>query len=309
MRILKIQIRTSNEVTNRAPTRLPLPNALTIDVEDWYQLANRKLLGRLVPASSRVLTNTYWILDRLAEYGIQATFFILGRVAKQYPDLVRSIIAAGHEIATHGYGHSLVHHLAPETFRTELNQSIRILEDIAQTNILGHRAPEFSLNGNSDWAFEIMAESGLRYDSSVFPIRHPRYGISGAPRHPYILHTKSGEFVEFPLATTSLLGQNFPIAGGGYLRLLPLPLIRNGVRDLNRQGYTAVLYVHPYEFDEDWLDLIHFPFPFSKRMSLRLRAIKRNWGRGYPMRAKFESLLKSFTFAPLSELSSYVPKL
>lgn len=285
---------------------MPVLNALTIDVEDWYQLANRKLMGHFVPASPRVLTNTYWILDLLAKNNIRSTFFVLGRVAEQYPDLVRSINGAGHEVATHGYSHSLVYLMGPEAFRTELIRSINILEDITQTAVLGHRAPEFSVNGNTGWAFEIMLEAGLNYDSSVFPIRHPRYGMPSYPRHPYVLQNSSGTLVEFPLATSRFLGSNVPIAGGGYLRLLPFSLIRSCVNELNRHGYMAVLYVHPYEFDEEWLDLPILSSSFRTGMNLGMRSIKRNWGRGRPMRAKFEALLRSFSFASLSDLVSYV---
>ena len=296
------------KIIHKCPTttQLPILNALTIDVEDWYQLANRKLMGRFVPASPRVLTNTYWILDLLAKNNIRSTFFVLGRVAEQYPALVRCINGAGHEVATHGYSHSLVYHMGPEAFRTELVRSINILEDITQRAVLGHRAPEFSINGNPEWAFEIMLEAGLNYDSSVFPIWHPRYGMPSYPRHPYVLQNTSGKMVEFPLATSSFLGINFPIAGGGYLRLLPFSLIRSGVYELNRQGYMAVLYVHPYEFDEEWLDLAIPSTSLRRKMNLRMRSIRRNWGRGRPMRAKFEALLGSFSFTSLSELVSHV---
>jgi polysaccharide deacetylase family protein (PEP-CTERM system associated) len=282
---------------------LPGPvNALTIDVEDWYQLAHRKLLGRSVPASQRVVVNTHLILDLLAEHGVRATFFVLGTVAKQFPELVRRINAEGHEVATHGFAHRRITHVGPQAFEADLRRSIHLLEEIIQEPIWGYRAPEFSLNGSSLWALEIIAAAGLRYDSSVFPIRHPRYGMPVASRHPYLIHTPAGALVEFPLATVRFLGQNLPTAGGGYLRVLPLAFIHWGIRALNREGQMAVMYVHPYEFEEEWLDL---PVPtrsLHRWFGLRMRALKRNWGRGQPMQAKFKALLRSFSFAPLREV-------
>lgn len=287
-------------MTLRSPSR-PV-NALTVDVEDWPQVAHRKLLGRSVPASGRVVVNTHRILDLLAEHNVRATFFVMGTVAEQFPELVRRINQEGHEVATHGFAHRLVTHMGPEAFDVDLRRSIHILEDITQKPICGHRAAEFSLNGSSLWALEMMAAAGLRYDSSVFPIRHPRYGMPAAPCHPHLIHTPAGALVEFPLATVRFLGQNLPIAGGGYLRVLPLAFIRWGIQALNRQGQVAVMYFHPYEFGEEWLDL---PIPTRsarKWFGLRMRALKRNWGRGQPMQAKFTALLSSFSFAPLREV-------
>lgn len=279
-----------------------LVNALTIDVEDWLQVAHRKLLGGYVPASRRVVANTHLILDLLAERGVQATFFVVGTVAEQFPDLVRRIKREGHEVATHGLEHRLITRMGPETFDVDLRRSIHILEEITQEPIWGHRAAEFSLNSSSQWALEIMAAAGLRYDSSVFPIRHARHGMPAAPRHPHLIHTPAGALVEFPLATVRFLGQNLPIAGGGYLRVLPLAFIRSGIRAINRQGQVAVMYVHPYEFEDEWLDLPVPTWSARRRLGLRIRALKRNWGRGQPMLAKFKALLNSFSFTPLREV-------
>lgn len=280
-------------------------NALTIDVEDWHQLAHYKLLGRSVPASRRVVVNTHLVLDLLAEHNVQATFFVLGIIAEQFPELVQRINKDGHEVATHGLAHRLIPDMGPEAFDADLRRSIHILEEITQEPVWGHRAAEFSLKGSLPWALEIMAAAGLRYDSSVFPIRHPRYGMPAAPRHPYLIPTSAGTLVEFPLATARFLGQNLPAAGGGYLRVLPLAFIRRGIQTLNRQGRIAVVYVHPYEFEEMWLGL---PVPTRsarRRFGLRMRALKRNWGRGQPMLVKFKALLRSFSFAPLREIMAH----
>lgn len=277
-------------------------NALTVDVEDWHQLAYRKLLGCSVLASQRVVVNTHLLLDLMAEYNVRATFFVLGTVAEQFPELVMRISKEGHEVASHGFAHHLITQMSPGAFRADLRRSIDVLEEIVQEPILGYRAPQFSLNGSSLWALELMAAAGLHYDSSVFPIRHPRYGIPSAPRHPHKIYTPSGPLVEFPLTTARVLGQNVPIAGGGYMRVLPLAFIRWGFRTLNRQGHMAVLYIHPYEFDEEWLDL---PVPtrsMRKWLHLRLRALRRNLGRGQSMQAKLRTVLRSFSFASLREV-------
>jgi polysaccharide deacetylase family protein (PEP-CTERM system associated) len=277
-------------------------NALTIDLEDWHQIAYRKLLGRSVPASDRVVQNAHVILDLLAEHNTRATFFVVGTVAEQFPGLVCRISEAGHEVATHGLAHRYAIDLGPQAFEADLRRSIDILEEIVQERVWGHRAAEFSLDGSTLWAFKIMAAAGLRYDSSLFPIRHPRYGAPTAPCHPHLIHTPAGDLVEFPLATVRLLGQNLPIAGGGYLRLLPLAFIRWGIQALNRQGQMAVVYIHPYEFEEQWLDVPVATRSARKWFNLRWRALKRNWGRGWPVQAKFKVLLRSFSFAPLREV-------
>ncbi|RME42006.1 MAG: DUF3473 domain-containing protein [Chloroflexi bacterium] len=277
-------------------------NAITIDVEDWYQLAHRKLLKSSVPASQQVVVNTHRILDLLAACHTRATFFVLGTIAAQFPELVVRIAREGHEVATHGLVHRVVTGMSPKAFEADLLRSISILEDLAQQPILGHRAAEFSLNGTSQWAFEIIAAAGLCYDSSIFPIRHPRYGMPAAPRHPYLVNTLNGTLVEFPLATARVLGQNLPIAGGGYLRVFPVRFIRWGIRELNRQGQMAVLYIHPYELAEEWLDL---PVPTRTTrqwLNLRVRAVKRNLGRGQPVWAKLRALLSAFPFVPLREV-------
>jgi polysaccharide deacetylase family protein (PEP-CTERM system associated) len=285
-----------------------LLNVLTIDVEDWDQLAHYKLLGRSVPASKRVLANTHLLLDLLAEYNVRGTFFVLGAVAERFPELVLRIKQEGHEVATHGFAHRRIAQLGPKAFEADLCRSIHILEDIIQERVWGHRAAEFSLSSSTQWALEIMAAAGLRYDSSLFPIHHPRYGISTAPRQPYLIHTPAGTLVEFPLATLRFLGQNIPFAGGGYLRLLPLPFVHWGIQTLNQQRQMVVIYVHPYEFEEAWLDLPVPTVSTRQRLNLRLRAWKRNWGRGRPMQAKFKALLGSFPFVPLREVMIYETK-
>jgi polysaccharide deacetylase family protein (PEP-CTERM system associated) len=276
-------------------------NILTVDVEDWYQLANRKLLGRNMPASDEVLIDTHIILDLLANHQARATFFVLGVIAAQYPELVMRIKNEGHEVATHGYAHFLVKHMSPRAFAEDLTRSIHVLEDIVQEPILGYRAPEFSIDDSCAWAHEVMVEAGLQYDSSIFPIRGMRYGTHSAPRHPYVINTPSGSIQELPLATGKILGQNLPVGGGGYLRLLPLQYINWGIRSLNAQGQPATLYVHPYEFGDRWLDLAVPNGPVRRRLALKARSVRRNLGRGDSMRRKFNQLLGQYRFVPIKE--------
>lgn len=283
-------------------------NALTIDVEDWYQLANRKLLGNAVPASEHVVEDTYRVLDLLAGHGTRATFFVVGAVAEQFPAMVCRIAAEGHEVATHGYNHIQAKCIGPRAFAEDLKRSIQVLEDIVQQPIFGHRAAEFSLDGYSLWALEVMAAAGIRYDSSVFPIRYWRYGISNASRYPYQVHTPSGTLTEFPLATWRVLGQNVPVAGGGYARILPLAPVQNGIRELNRAGQPAVLYFHTYDLEDQRLDLPVPEVTILRQARLRLRAVLRNWGHGAATRAKLGKLVQSFPFAPLREVWMYAVK-
>ena len=248
-------------------------NILTLDIEGWYQ-SSLDILGpehaevpRPVPPGERVVTNTRRLLRILAEYGVHATCFILGTVAEAYPDLVREIHTAGHEIATHGYSHELVYHMTPAEFKADVQQAIQL----TQSAIRGYRAPYFSITRDSEWALEALAELGMEYDSSIFPIRRKLYGFPGWEGFPHTVHTAAGDLCELPISTVSLLGQNLPVGGGGYFRLLPYPLIREAIRAINRQGQPAVFYLHPYELDAEE----PFDSP-SARLRTRLRTTLRH---------------------------------
>lgn len=272
------------------------PNIVTFDVEDWTQLAHRKLLGQEIPVTDRVVDNTHRLLALLEEHQVKATFFVLGAVAEAHPRLVRRIQRAGHEIATHGHRHVLVKQMGPQRFAEDLRRSIQVLEDIVQEPILGHRAAEFSIDERCPWACEILAEAGILYDSSIFPIRGRRYGAPTAPRYPHVIATPSGPLVELPLATARLGKWNVPVAGGGYLRVLPLRFIQWGIRRLNRVGQAATLYFHPYEFDPQRLDLDVPSRSLGHWLSLRYRSWRRNLGRGPAVHRKLAILLAEHTF-------------
>lgn len=216
-------------------------NAMTIDLEDWGQA----VLDPAHPVTRHVVDNLRRVLDLLSAHGVKATFFALGKVCEQFPELLPDVAAAGHEIASHGFGHRLVYHQTPSAFADDVRRSIDIIEAQTGCRPAGYRAPAFSITRQSLWAGPILAELGFRYSSSVFPINGRRYGIPDTPRGPY--RWSNAELIECPLSTVRIVGHNVPVCGGGYTRLLPGPLLSWAVRHLNRRGLPAVVYLHPYE--------------------------------------------------------------
>jgi polysaccharide deacetylase family protein (PEP-CTERM system associated) len=228
-----------------------LVNALTVDVEDYFQV---QALADSVPRAAwdsmerRVEANTERLLQAFDRAGVHATFFTLGWVAERHPALVRRIVAAGHELASHGHGHERVDRLGAAAFRADIGRARRVLEDAGGAAVTGYRAPTFSLNGRTPWAFDILQAEGYRYSSSVYPVRHDLYGAPDAPRFPY--RPGNGAVWEFPMTTLRALGRNLPIAGGGYFRLLPYPVFRLGLRRFHRDhAAPGIFYTHPWEFD------------------------------------------------------------
>ncbi len=234
-------------------------NALTIDVEDYFQVNAFAGIIRQDQWDSyplRVDGNTRRILDILDSCSITATFFILGWVAERLPALTKEIHRRGHEIACHGYAHELIYAIGPERFRADIRRSKKLLEDQCGVPVNGYRAPSYSITKQSLWALDILVEEGFNYDSSIFPVMHDTYGIPDAQRFPHILETAAGPLVEFPLTTLPLrFGRKevrLPIAGGGYLRLFPARLLTWGIKRINEtEKQPAVLYFHPWEIDPD----------------------------------------------------------
>ncbi len=232
----------------------PVLNAFSVDVEDFFQVA---AFEGVIDRSDwdtferRVEANTRRLLELLARYDVRSTMFVLGWVAERAPDLVREIHRAGHELAIHGYDHRRVTEQTPDEFRADVRAAKRLLEEIAGVEVEGYRAPTYSIVKETLWATEILLEEGFRYDSSIFPIHHDRYGIPDAPRFPWVVARANGaSLVEFPISTVRVLGLNLPFVGGGYLRLLPPGVARWGMRRLNRrEGRPAIVYVHPWEID------------------------------------------------------------
>ncbi len=275
----------------------PVKNAFSVDVEDYYQVLNfqagipRSEWGSL---PSRVTANTIRILDLLDSHGVKGTFFCLGCVAERDPALIREIAARGHEVASHGYSHTPLTKLSPEALRTELRDSKRCLEDLSGQVVLGFRAPSFSIVSSTQHGLDLLLDEGYRYDSSVFPVRHPDYGIPGAQEAIHDLTTPSGRTItEFPMTVARVWGQKIPVSGGGYFRLLPFLVTKFGLDRVNREGRPAVFYLHPWEVDPDQPDL-------RKRTS-RLKAF-RHYTNLRHTAARLDRLLGLFRFAPLREV-------
>lgn len=229
-------------------------NALTIDVEDYFQVSAFESVVNFddwARFESRVEQNTLRLLDILDTHHTTATFFTLAWIAERYPRLLREIIARGHEVGSHGYAHRRVYTQTPSQFQQETRLSKRILEDIVGQHVLGYRAASYSITSQSLWALDVLQEAGFVYDSSIFPIRHDLYGIPGYQRFCHVHLTDSGQsLVEFPISTVRVINANLPVGGGGYFRLFPYCFTRWGIHRLNStEGQPAVVYLHPWEID------------------------------------------------------------
>jgi polysaccharide deacetylase family protein (PEP-CTERM system associated) len=223
-------------------------NAITIDVEDWFQVqayadAIPRTKWEVLPR--RVEENTDRLLGLFAQAGVHATFFTLGWVAERCPALVRRIVAGGHELASHGYGHARVDSQDIATFRQDVHRARRLLEDIGSVAVSGYRAPTFSIGPATPWAWDVLAEEGYRYSSSVYPVRHDLYGEPDAPR---VAHRR-GPLWEVPMTTLPMSGRNLPVSGGGWFRLMPYALFRLALRKINSRGERGLFYTHPWEID------------------------------------------------------------
>ena len=272
-----------------------MENALTFDVEDWYQ----STVDKTARIRNIVIEQTSKVLAILADVNVRASFFVLGLVAEAFPELVKRIHRLGHEIGTHGYSHELAFLQTPSDFAADLNRSVKLLEDITGSSVLGYRAPDFSITNCSLWTLDILEESGIRYDSSVFPIWNRRYGIADHGRHfHYVRGDENGGLIEFPLSTIRILGVNLPMCGGGYFRLMPYPVIKSAMTRLSKEGKPAMIYMHPYEFDSQ--DLAS-PFSKSESLSLKFLRITQNVNRT-KSEMKLRNLLKDFAFLPASEV-------
>lgn len=230
-----------------------MKNILSVDVEEWF---HPEALQHLYPykgwdtQEKRVEGNVDLLLDLFERKQARATFFVLGWVASRHPEMVRRIAAAGHEIASHGNRHRMLTKLTPDEFKSDLAESKKILEDLSGSPVIGFRAPTFSMVKDTFWAWDILLEMGFRYDSSVYPIWHDRYGVPDAPRTKYTAREKNGKkLIEFSMPTIKIAGKNLPFGGGGYLRIFPLWFTQYAIKKFNKEGYPAIIYMHPWEFD------------------------------------------------------------
>jgi polysaccharide deacetylase family protein (PEP-CTERM system associated) len=276
---------------------MDIVNAFSVDLEDYFMVSafSRSVKfenwGRF---EERVEGGTRKLLDLLERHNTRATFFVLGWIAERRPDLIREIQAAGHEIASHGYNHRMVLDMSRAEFRADVRKSKDILEDAIGKRVRGYRAPSYSITEKTIWALEILAEEGFSYDSSIFPIRHDRYGYPGFSRFPVKVagEGNGGGIQEIPLSTIRIGGQNVPVGGGGYFRLYPVAATVWAIRRLNEsEGQPAVFYIHPWELD-----------PGQPRMPAgRLTQLRHRLNIGATER-KLGTLLERFRFGPVSDL-------
>jgi polysaccharide deacetylase family protein (PEP-CTERM system associated) len=275
-----------DEPVNRSVAR----NAMSVDVEDYFMVS---AFERFVPkdrweaCESRVVRNTEKVLSLLQERDVRATFFVLGWVGERYPGLVGKIRSQGHEVACHGYDHRLVYNQTPQEFRRDVRTAKRILEEASGGAVVGYRAPSFSIVEETRWALEILSEEGFHYDASVLPGVHARGGMPGADRFP----GRIGGLREFPMSTLHLAGLNFPFSGGGYFRLLPYRFIRWGIGACHRQGQSAIVYVHPWEFD-----------PAQPRFRVGALAGFKHYVNLHKTEEKFRRLLSEFRFGTVRDV-------
>jgi polysaccharide deacetylase family protein (PEP-CTERM system associated) len=266
-------------------------HAISVDIEDWYQ----STIDAAAELSDRFRHSTQLVLEALAAHGVKGTFFVLALAAEKAPEVVRDIAAAGHEVQSHGYGHVEVFKLTEEEFRQDLLRAKGVLEDLLGTPIIGFRAPSFSIDERTPWAFDVLAETGHRYDSSIFPIRMSRYGIDGYPPEPRAVETPRGHrLVEAPIACFDWLGKRRPAGGGGYFRLLPYWVIRKGFRQLDHVGRPGVIYFHPYEYDPQEMSA------YREKVSLKQRLHQGLGRKGFA--GKVNRLMRDFRFGPLREV-------
>jgi polysaccharide deacetylase family protein (PEP-CTERM system associated) len=267
-------------------------NFLSIDVEDWFHVTNyAEAISRTnwERSENRISFSLNKVLDILDYYDVRATFFVLGWVAERHPEMIKGIIDRGHEVASHGYEHGLLYNLEPGGFREDLSRGLEIVSSITGSEILGYRAPSFTVTRDTEWAYSILSKAGIRYDSSVYPLKRKRCGIPDAPLIPYDIDTPSGVIREFPIATLEVGGLRFPMGGGGYFRLFPYSVTSMAIKRLNRKGIPAVFYLHPWELDPDQPVPAGVPWRQQWKHRVNLKQTEH----------KFRRLCEEFAFQPL----------
>jgi polysaccharide deacetylase family protein (PEP-CTERM system associated) len=276
-------------------------HCLTFDIEEHFQVSafdspmRRRHWHQF---ESRVERNTEKLLDLLAASNVRGTFFVLGWVAERHPGLVRAIALGGHEVASHGYAHELITVQTPARFREDVRRAKEILEDLIGAPVLGYRAPSFTITLDTIWALRILVEEGYRYDSSIFPILHNQYGMPGANPFCHRLSTEVGPLWEIPPSTVKIVGLRIPIAGGGYFRLFPYPLLRQLLKKVEGTGHPLVIYLHPWELDPD-----------QPRMRGPLLSPFRQYINLHKTLDRLIHLLSEFRFAPISEVIPQINQL
>jgi polysaccharide deacetylase family protein (PEP-CTERM system associated) len=278
----------------------PVRNALTVDVEDYFQVsAFREQVSPNDWATfeSRVVANTHRVMDLFDEAGTTGTFFVLGWIAEQHPQLVRQIADRGHEIACHGFSHQLIYGQSQQAFTEETHRAKALLEDQAQVPVHGYRAASFSITAESRWALDVLADCGFAYDSSMYPVRHDLYGTAVASRGPHRIVTPNGKpLIEFPMSARSIMGMTVPASGGGYFRLYPYALSAYLLRAVNADAEPFVFYMHPWEID-----------PGQPRIRASLKSRIRHYVNLDRCEAKLRILLRDFRFTSMAQVLADYP--
>ena len=271
-------------------------NALSIDLEDWYHPELLRSKGKPKP---QIKESVQPILNLLEKYNTKATFFVLGSVAEKDQDLIKQIKSRGHEIASHGYDHRSLKQMTPDEFENDIIKSKNILKSITGKNPIGYRAPTFSIDNSTKWAIGILEKQGFLYDSSIFPTRTHLYGVPDAPLNPYYpskedvskeRKEKEG-MIEFPMTVFPVLRYNLPVSGGFYLRALPVWLIRRAIKNKNKDGFPAMIYIHPWE-----------TYPHTPRIKTSFTSGIINYYGISSALSKLESLLSAFKFKPVKSI-------
>ncbi len=271
------------------------PDIITVDVEEWFHGHN--YLDRVPPQQweaqeSRVEQGAALALDLLDRHGVKATFFVLGWTAERHPEVVREIIRRGHEIGCHSYSHPVIYEMSREEFRADCQRALEALAGCGAGRVRGFRAPSFSITPPVHHYLGVLQELGFSYDSSIFPVRHPRYGQPGSPRRPFRLDKDPDSLIEIPMPTWRFLGQNVPYSGGGYLRLLPWPAFRILRGLARRQGVPCITYLHPWELDD-----------FKPQVGLNAATAVRSTGGQDSMPRKLARILAGGSFLTMAEYS------
>ncbi|MDH5570123.1 MAG: DUF3473 domain-containing protein [Gammaproteobacteria bacterium] len=269
-----------------------IENAFTIDVEDYFQVSafeNDIKRSEWDSIESRVVNNTQCILRMLDKHNIKATFFILGWVAERNKQLVMDISSEGHEIASHGYSHKLIYNQSKSEFRDETLKAKHLLEDIIQKPVNGYRAASYSITKDSLWALDILANAGFKYDSSIYPVVHDRYGIPDAQEMPYVINNSNGQgLIEFPLSVYKIINYNLPVSGGGYFRLYPYFFTKYALASINECDKPFVFYLHPWEVD-----------PGQPRIATNLISRFRHYNNLDRCEERLNKLLNDFNFTTM----------
>lgn len=277
-----------------APTdKRGIKHFFTVDVEEYFQvvaLAPYAPMSRWESFESRVEASVDELLEVMQRHDARGTFFTVGWVAERKPEMMRRIVAAGHEVASHTYDHVRITHQTPDAFRESVRRTKRVIEDITGSAVIGFRAPSFSITPGYEWALDILLEEGHHYDSSLFPVRRRGYGYPGGARDPYWFNRTAGKLAEFPPATLNVLGATLPAAGGAYLRLLPLTLVQQALRSAASRNAPGTVYVHPWEWD-----------PGQPVLDVPALTRVRHYGGLAGVMARLEMLFREFGFTSIRD--------